>query len=242
MPFSNTRNVSCDIMTTLITRNEIITTKRIIGSELTKMQNVFYDAEILQYYKDDNEEHLYLEMFDHYKREEIEYSTFNKIIGLEHSDIKTYTSKLTEKLKELLHTINVNDFFIISHIKLDFFGNRDNNFKPLRKAYKKLEKIVGGKSFNEAFQIDIDSLQDFIEVLFWITRCDPSVAEYIFLFDINEQIQFHLCKYGNLHLTEYNNEQLTEDKLKELGWTIFEGREFDQFTESGKIEGRKIKL
>jgi hypothetical protein len=236
------RNVSCDIMTTLTTRNEIVKTKRIISSELTKMQNVFYDEEMLQYYKDDNEEHLYWKMFDQYRKDEIEYSTFNKIIGIEHSDINTFTNKLTEKLKELFQTINANNFIIISHLKLDFFGNRDNNFKPLKEAYKKLEKIVGDKTFNEAFQIDIESLQNFIEILFWTTRCDPSIAEYIFLFDADEKMQFHLCKYGNLHLTEYNKEQLTEDKLKKLGWTIIEGQEFDNFIESGKIEGRKIKL
>lgn len=45
-----------------------------------------------------------------------------------------------------------------------------------------------------------------------------------------------------MHLTEYNREQLTNDKLKELSWTIIEGQEFDNFMESGKIEGRKIKL
>jgi hypothetical protein len=229
-------------MTTLTTRNEIVKTKRIISSELTKMQNVFYDEEMLQYYKDDNEEHLYWKMFDQYRKDEIEYSTFNKIIGIEHSDINTFTNKLTEKLKELFQTINANNFIIISHLKLDFFGNRDNNFKPLKEAYKKLEKIVGDKTFNEAFQIDIESLQNFIEILFWTTRCDPSIAEYIFLFDADEKMQFHLCKYGNLHLTEYNKEQLTEDKLKKLGWTIIEGQEFDNFIESGKIEGRKIKL
>ncbi|MBN8788402.1 MAG: hypothetical protein J0I84_15030 [Terrimonas sp.] len=229
-------------MMTLTTRNEIFKAKRIIGSELTKIQNVFYDEQMLQYYKEDNEEHLYWEMFDHYKKDEIEYSTFNKIIGLNHSDIDTFTSKLTDKLKELLQTINVTDFFIISHLKLDFFGNRDNNFKPLKESYKKLEKIVGDKTFNEAFQIDIYSLPDFIEILFWTTRCDPSIAEYVFLFDKDEQIQFHLCKYGNLHLTEYNKEQLTEDKLKGLGWTIIKGQEYDNFTTDGKIKGRRIKI
>ena len=229
-------------MTTLTTRNEIVKTKRIIGSVLTKMQKAFYDEEMLQYYKGDNEEHLYLEKFDCIKNEETDYSTFNKIIGIDHSDIDTFTNKLTEKLTELFRTLNVTDFIIISHLKLDFFGNRDNNFKPLKRAYNKLEEIIGDKSFNEAFQIDIDSLLDFIEIIFWATRCDTSVAEYIFFFDKDEQIQFHLCKYGNLHLTEYNREELTEDKLKELGWTIIEGQEFDQFTESGKIEGRKIKL
>jgi hypothetical protein len=86
------------------------------------------------------------------------------------------------------------------------------------------------------------SLSDFIEILFWTKRCDPNVAEYIFLFDMNEQIQLCLCKYGNLHVTEYNKEQLTEGVLKELGWTIIEGREFDNFSETGKIEGRRIRL
>jgi hypothetical protein len=236
------KTVSCDIMTTLTTRNEIVKTKRIIGSELTKIQKAFYDEEMLQYYKDDNEEHLYWEQFDCIKNEEIDYSTFNKIIGLDHSDIDTFTYTLTVKLTELFKTLNVNDFIIISHLKLDFFGNRENKFKPLKKVYKTLEKIVGNKTFNEAFEIDIYSLSEFIEILFWTTRCDPSVAEYIFLFDKDEQIQLHLCKYGNLHLTEYNKEQLTENKLKQLGWTIIEGQEFDNFTTDGKIKGRQIKI
>lgn len=229
-------------MTTLTTRNEIVKTKRIISSELTKMQKALYDEEMLQYYKDNNEEHLYWEQFDCIKNEEIDCTTFNKIIGINHSDINTFTCKLTEKLTELLKSIKVTDFIIISHLKHDFFGNRNNNFKPLKEAYKRLEKIVGDKTFSEAFQIHIDSLQDFIEILFWTTRCDPSVAEYIFVFDKNEQIQFNLCKYGNLHLKEYNKEQLSEDKIKELGWTIIEGQEFDKFTKTGKIEGRRIKL
>jgi hypothetical protein len=88
----------------------------------------------------------------------------------------------------------------------------------------------------------MDSLPDFIEILFWTKRCDSNIAEYIFLFDMNEQIQFYLCKYGNLHVTEYNKEQLTEDVLQELGCTIIEGREFDNFSETGNIEGRIITL
>ena len=242
MSFPRRGNISCDIMTTLTTRNEILQSKKIIGSELTKMQKAYYDEEILQYYKDDEEEHLYWEQFDCLKNEELDYSTFNKIISIDHSDIYTFTDTLAERLTRLFKTLNVQDFIIISHLKMDFFGNRDNKFKPLKKAYKTLEKIVGDKTFNEAFQIDLYSLSDFIEILFWITRCDPSVAEYIFLFDKDEQLQFHLSKYGNLHLTEYKNERLSEKKLKELGWTIIEGQEYDNFTESGKIEGRKIKL
>lgn len=135
-------------MTTLTTRNEIVKAKSIINSELTKMQKAFYDEKTLQYYKDENEEHLYWEMFDCIRNEEKDYSTFNKIIGLDHSDIDTFTSKLSEKFTELLQSIDITDLIIISHLKIDFFGNRDNNFKPLKEAYNKLEKIVGANTFN----------------------------------------------------------------------------------------------
>jgi hypothetical protein len=229
-------------MTTLTTRKEILETKKLIGSTITRMQIIFFDETDLQFYKDDNEEHLYMERFDHLSNEIIEYKTYNKLISLNHFNIDTFCVKLTEKLIELFKTINSTEFFIISHLKLDFFGNRDNKFKPLKKAYKNFEKIVGDKTYKEAFSFNIDSLADFIEILFWITRCDASGPEYIFLFDKGEKIQIHLCKYGNIHLTEFNQENLTTKKLKELGWTIIEGEEYDNFSDDGKIQGKRIKI
>ena len=229
-------------MTSLVPRNQVLKTNKIICSELANIQKAYYDEEIFQLYKNDNEEHLYWEEFDCIKNETIDYSSFNKIIGISHTVIETFPKKLTEKLIELYHAINVTELIIISHLKLDFFGNRDNKFKPLKSAYKKLEKIVGGSTFKEAFVIDLKSLPDFVEILFWITRCDLSVPEYIFIFDKKEQIQIHICKYGNLHLTEFHHVQFTDEKIKDLGWTIIDGQEFDPFTKSGNIEGRRIKL
>ncbi len=229
-------------MITLRPRSEIVQLKHIIRSELTKMQKVFYDEEMLQCYKDAGEEHLYRERFDCLQFEELDYSTFNKIISINHSDINSFTVKLTEKLTELFHTVGASEFIIITHLKTDFFGNRENKNKPLKSAYLKLEKIVGGNIYKEAFEFDINNLSDFIEILFWTTRCDPSTAEYIFLFDTNEQFQIHLCKYGNLHLTEYRNERLTREKLRGIGWEIIEGQEFDNFTNDGGIRGREYIL
>jgi len=229
-------------MITLITRKEIIRTKKIISSELTKIQKSFYDEEALQYYKDNKEENLYWEQFDCLKNKEINHPIFTKIIGLNHSDINSFVEHLSAKLMVLFQTLKITELVVIAYLKLDFFGGRENNYKFLKKSYKKLEKIVGNQVYKEAFIIDMGSLSDFIEILFWTKRCDPNVAEYIFLFDMNEQIQLCLCKYGNLHVTEYNKEQLTEGVLKELGWTIIEGREFDNFSETGKIEGRRIRL
>lgn len=234
--------VTCHIMTTLTSRNEIVKTNKIIGSELTKIQRAFYDEDILQYYKDDNEEHLYWEQFDFYDEGIIDYETYNKIIGLKQSDVKTFTDELTKKLIELFNKVGATEFYVISHLKLDFFGNRENKFKPLLNSYEKLEKIVGQKTYKEAFKFSINSLPDFIEILFWITRSDPSVPEFIFLFDQNERLQINLCKYGNIHLTEFKEEKLTNEILTSLGWNIIEGEEFDNFTEDGKIKGRKLKI
>ncbi len=124
----------------LTNRQEILQIKRIIGSELSKIQQAFYDEQILQYYKDNNEAHLYLGQYDCLNYQIEEYTTFNKIIGLTHSNLHTFTEKLTEKFTELLRSINAQELIIISHLKLDFFGNRGNSYPPLRKAYKKLKK------------------------------------------------------------------------------------------------------
>lgn len=225
-------------MTRLLTRQEIIYTYKTIGSELRKIQEAFFDEEVLQFYKDNKEEHLYLEQFDCLKSELKNFAVHNKIISLNHSDINTFTNRLTEKLIELFTLINVRDFIIISHLKIDFFGNRGNNFKPLTDTYAKLEKIVGNNNYKEAFIIDINSLPDFIEILFWMIRCDPSTAEYVFLFDKKEQFQINICKYGNIHLVEFDKEQLTKEILNKMNLEIIQGLEFDNFSTSGKIEGR----
>ncbi len=222
-------------------RYEIVATKSIVASELARMQKACFDEEILQCYKDNNEEQLYWEQFDCLKNKVKGYRTFNKIISLGHSDVKSFAKKLTEKLTQLFNTIGATHLIIISDLKNDFFGNRDNKFKPLKQAYNKLEKIVGDKTFKEAFSVDIDDLKDFIEIIFWITRCDPSVPG-LYLFDDGEQIQIRLCKYGNIHLIQYKKVVLTEGKLKDLGWTILKKKCFDNFTSTGRIEGRQLKV
>lgn len=229
-------------MIRLISRKDITALKKIIGSELAKIQQSLHDEEVLQLYKNDNEEHLYWEMFDSLNNEMINLETFNKILDLNHRDIETFTDALSEKILGLLQAIGSEKLIIVSHLKTDFFGNRSNNFKPLANAYTRLEKIVGDSTYKEAFEVDLKSLDDIMEILFWIIRCDPSVAEYIFLFDEKEQVELFLCKYGNLHLTEFKKEQLTEDRLNALGFAVIKGDKFDNFTDDGKIDGRQITL
>lgn len=229
-------------MIRLISRKDITASKKIIGSKLAKIQQSLHDEEVLQLYKNDNEEHLYWEMFDSLNNEMINLETFNKILDLNHRDIDTFPTILGEKISGLLQAIGSEKLIIASHLKTDFFGNRNNKFKPLANAYTRLEKIVGDSTYKEAFEVDLKSLDKIMEILFWIIRCDPSVAEYIFLFDDQEQVELFLCKYGNLHLTEFKTERLTKDRLNALGFAVIKGYEFDNFTDDGKIAGRQITL
>lgn len=226
----------------LITRKEITQSKPIIGSEITKLQKSFFDEGLLQEYKQDGEEQLYWEMFDCVNDAATDYKTHHNIIGIEHADINSYTTVLSNKLKKLFQAIGEDEVYILSHLKLDLFGNRNNQFKPLAKAYKKLEAITGQTSYKEAFHININQLQQFIDIIFWLIRCDPGVPEYIFFFAANEKLEMFLCKYGNIHLTEIGNAQLTKEQLTAMGWQVIDGPEYDRFSNDGAIEGRQINL
>lgn len=225
-------------MIILLPRKEILQKNTIISAEITKIQQVFYDEDILQLYEDTHEESLFWEPFDHYHEEVVEYKAFSKVIGLQHTNIDSYTNKLANKLNELFSNMDITEYYIMSHLKLDFFGNRDINCKPLRQSYKKLEAIVNNDSYNEAFSVSAKSLEQFIEILFWMARYDANTPEFVFIFDSKQRFSFNICRYGNLHLTEYNVEHLTEKKLKDLGWTIFDGEEVDQFNDHVGLNGQ----
>lgn len=216
-------------MIQLVTRKETVKSKPIIGSELAKLQKAFFDSDMLDYYKADNEEQLYLDQFDCIHNEVLEYPVFDKVLSLNHHEIETFIPILAKKLRDFLENIHVQHLLLITHLKLDFLKNRQIRKGRLGKSYKKLETIINNKSYNEAIVFDLDRLPDMIEVIFWMTRCDLSAAEYILFFDTNEKVQFFICKYGNVHLTEFKQENLSEEKLTALGWHILSGQEVDNF-------------
>ncbi|NCU05782.1 MAG: hypothetical protein GXC73_17580, partial [Chitinophagaceae bacterium] len=103
----------------LITRKEIVQSKKIIGSEITKLQKVFFDEELLQEYKEEGEEQLYWNMFDCVHDATVDYATQHTIIGLDHTDINSYSTALSNKLAQLFHTVGADEVYILSHLKLD---------------------------------------------------------------------------------------------------------------------------
>lgn len=226
----------------LLPRLEVTKHKPIISSEITTFQKAFYDEELLEEYKEDGEEDVYLEIYDHVSTAVVSYDFFNKIIGYEHTDIESFTQSLTLKIKTLLEFTGIKSCYVLSHIKLDFCGDKSDEFNPLAQSYEKLEKIVGADTYSEAFQVKTEELGDLIEIFFWTVRCDPNTPEYIFFFDEAEQLRFNICKYGNIHLTEFKQEKLSDEVLESLGWTVIKGQEYDQFAVAGGIKGRRYSL
>lgn len=225
-----------------LNRKEIFKHKKTIASEIRLIQQAVFDEDILDFYETEIEKNDYLENFDALDLEINKVNNFSKLIELDYFEITTYTKNLSEKLIELFNYLNATNFYIISHLKTDFFGNFKNKYKPLVKAYQKLEAIVGKVTYKEAFEINISSLVEFLEILFWTSRCDPSTAEYVFIFDKEERFQFHLCQYGNIHLTEYDKEILSKELIENSGLKLIEEDEYDKFGTNGKIEGRKLEL
>jgi hypothetical protein len=62
-------------------------------------------------------------MYDFVKHWMIKHENHYKILCLNHSNIRTFTKKLAQKLDELFSVIGASEFYVITFLKCDFFGN-----------------------------------------------------------------------------------------------------------------------
>jgi hypothetical protein len=215
----------------LIERNQIFETHKNIASLIKGFQKVFFDEE----YDTENDE-----MFDALKleAEKTNEASFNLMIN--HRDINSYPKELFEKLKALLEYLNTDKLILISHLKIDFFGNLEHDYEKVINAYKELSKITNSKTFKETIETSVSEIENLVEIFFWLERCDASIPEYIFWHDTKERFCFYLCKYGNIHFVDFTNGKLiTDDELKKIGFIVNE--DYDQFSIDGRIENRQLK-
>ncbi|UOE37025.1 hypothetical protein [Chryseobacterium oryzae] len=212
-----------------INRNEVFQNFPKIRDLISNFQNAFFDDEYDS--KDD-------EMFDAINYEN-KFETENFSLRVPNKNLEKHSEKLAEKIKQLLDFLKTNELIIISHLKLNFFGNLENDYPKVINAYEKLSKHFPEKNFKEAIEIEKSELSDFVEIFFWLERCDSSIPEYVFWFDKSEKFCFYLCKYGNIHFVDLTNGNLiTHEEISNLG---FEFDDEDQF-EQNAIEGRQIKI
>jgi hypothetical protein len=223
-----------------IDRKTIFENKKIIASEICKIQKALYDKDIYLSIDNEKEKLEYLNQFDAINYETHPVKANIKTLTINHNEINTFTKKLPEKLLQLFQKINIEGLYLLIDLKFDFFLSAFNKYKPLVNAYKKLEKITGGKYYVEAFHLNKLYINEIIDIVFWLSRCSPQMNNIIF-FDDMERYYFNICQYGNVHLTGINENEITEEKIKELGFKSIERCE-DNFSDDGKIKGRRIKI
>ena len=228
-------------MIELVNREEIFKSNSLINSVVKKMQDAFFDNEMLEMYKEDGAEMIYANKFDALKSNET-YEQIEKVISIDHSDLLSFSNVLANKLTEIYNHFNVNKLICLSHLKLDIFGNRENKYEPLINSYDILEKITGSKSYFEAFEFEISDLGKMVEILFWLSRCDPTIAEYIYIFDDLNKTCSSICNYGNIHISEFKTKEIDTIFIEKLGMKIIEGQEYDQFSKDGNTIGREMKM
>ncbi|MCA4782689.1 hypothetical protein IF125_10530 [Empedobacter stercoris] len=213
----------------VINRNNIFQNYLEIRKLISNFQNAFFDEEY-----DSKED----EIFDALSFEN-KIETENFSVRVPNNNLENHPDKLTEKIKSLLDFLNVKELIIISHLKLDFFGNLEHDFPKVINAYKKLSEYLPNKSFKEAIELDKSEIANFVEIFFWLERCDASIPEYVFWFDKDEKFCFYLCKYGNIHFIDLTKGNLIpENELKNLGFELDDENQF----EKNAIEGRQIKI
>ena len=230
-------------MIDLVNRETIFKTHANIAHAIYEFQKAFFNLDKLDYIEADDENSA--EFLEHIHLKDYKVSPqkkYYKVISFEHEDLETFPKTLGKKIALLLYSLEVRNLFVLSHLKMNFFGNLENPYEPLQNAYKILKQITGRWDYKEGFKTNLEDLLSLINIAFWIERCDPSAPEYIFFYDIENRLAFYLCKYGNVHTIEYGTEILNLEILAEQDWFKIDGGCFDKFTEDGIIEGRELKL
>ncbi len=216
----------------LLKRNQIFKQHKNITSLIKAFQEGFFDKEF------DNVED---EMFDAIllENEKVKHSGFSLMIN--HLEIESYPKELAKNLKKLLKHLETERLILISHLKLDLFGNLEHNYEKINSAYFKLSKITNSKTYKETIECEIEEIDSLVEIFFWLERYDASIPEYVFWSDSKERFCFYFCKYGNIHFVDFTDGNLiSESELKSLGFKVNE--DFDQFSENVRIEDRQIKM
>jgi hypothetical protein len=228
-------------MIELIERNDVFTRHKFIASKIAEIQKIYYDDDIHSDLGNENEKIIYKNIFDAIDYETYSLENTEKIYMAEcHMDIKTFPRKICELLLCLFEKIDLNELFIISALKTNYFMALFNKYKPLVKAYKELEKIVGKKYYDGAFYTS-NLTEEIIFIIFWLCRCCPEM-DNILIFDKMERYYFNICKYGNIHLNGLNGNRISDEILEKIGFKIVNGNEMDNFEKNEKIKGRRIKI
>ena len=178
------------------------------ASVLTKEQADKLNAEDLKYYLA-NRDNFKVEQLNSWESRSTLISS--KLTSSDYfDDIGNVLSQLTNRLGNLIIMGDWNTPWL----------SQENDFPPVLEAIKYLNQRID-KKFNGGFELEASSISGFIPHLFWLTRCNASLPEFMMSF-IESKTVISLCKYGILHFEFYDSKEKNEIL------TLFNDRNFKE--------------
>ena len=117
---------------------------------------------------------------------------------------------------------------------------QQNDYKPVKKAMDYLKGIGTTDDFAGGFKANGTDLEKLSDNLFWIFRCNASLA-YCFFSGIEKDFVGSICQYGNIHFHFYSETEMIQTKNAALDLGMIEIEKcFENFSETGRIEGRRL--
>jgi hypothetical protein len=214
-------------MIELVSRKSVFLKNPKIGSEIHLIQKTIYDNCFNETGFPLTEKQL-IELqleFDHLELEKvIAYDCkLIKIVPKINISYSKYYKNIANQLDNLLSETKTEKFYIISHLKQDFFHAMKSQYKNkrFRKVYSKLENKLKLGSYNEAVKICKNELIDFLEILNQIDSIGGGVPEYILICDENDKFCFYFHYSGEITFWSFDiNDFLHDIILKKYDFQI----------------------
>ena len=130
-------------MIELVERINIFKNKKIIQSIVSEIQKVFFDNDIYESIDNEREKEIYISTFDVLNYETIPLKNNEIKLSVNNKNITIHPNILSQKIIKLLDSIDVENLYVLSCLKTDFFNSLCyNKYKPLVTALSKLKKLL----------------------------------------------------------------------------------------------------
>jgi hypothetical protein len=154
-------------------------------------------------------------------------------------DSDSYLHDLGESLEKLRLKLESSELIVLGDWSTPWLY-QDNDYKPVKESLDWFRKQIDS-DFNGGFLLKETDLIEFTPRLFWLTRCNMSLPEFMMTFE-NCKTIISICKHGVLHFESYDQNELNDfiEFYQTLGFKqtndCYDPVNFDRF------EGRNIKL
>lgn len=148
------------------------------------------------------DKHYYLKNRDHFTSE-------NRPTLLASANLISPKQNPKDYLNDLANALSIvskeyGDLLILGDWNIPWLS-QENDYPPVTRALDFLKQKID-KDFNGGFILRPKEILEFIPHLFWLTRCNGSLPQFMMVFGQSRTV-VEICKYGTLHLHFYEKEE-----------------------------------